>query len=159
MAPDNPLLGVMLPYTPLHHLLLAEVGRPLVMTSANLSDEPIAYRDDEARERLAAIADHFLIHDREIAARCDDSVARVVDQRPMVLRRSRGWVPAPFPVDTSFSQPILAVGGDLKNVVGLAAGDAVWLGPHVATSRTWRRCTRWKTRWRGWLTSWASGPR
>jgi hydrogenase maturation protein HypF len=131
VAPDNPLLGLMLAYTPLHHLLLAEVRRPLVMTSANLSDEPIAYRDDEARERLTGIADYFLIHDREIAARCDDSVARVVDKKPMVLRRSRGWVPAPFPVAKSLAQPILAVGGDLKNVVALAAGDAVWLGPHV----------------------------
>jgi hydrogenase maturation protein HypF len=131
VAPDNPLLGVMLPYTPLHHLLLAEVRRPLVMTSGNLSDEPIAYRDDEAQERLSGIADHFLIHDREIAARCDDSVARVVDHAPMVLRRSRGQVPAPFPVARSFAQPILAMGGDLKNAVGLAAGDAVWLGPHV----------------------------
>jgi hydrogenase maturation protein HypF len=131
VAPDNPLLGVMLPYTPLHHLLLAETGRPLVMTSGNLSEEPIAYRDDDAQARLSEIADYFLVHDREIAARCEDSVARVVDHAPMVLRRSRGWVPAPFPVAGSFAQPILAVGGDLKNAVAMAAGDAVWLGPHV----------------------------
>jgi hydrogenase maturation protein HypF len=131
VSPDTPLIGIMLPYTPLHHLLLCEVGRPLVMTSGNVSDEPIAYRDDDARERLGSIADFFLVHDREIAARCEDSVARVVDGRPMVLRRSRGWVPAPFAVSRGFAQPILAVGGDLKNVVGLACGDAVWLGPHV----------------------------
>jgi hydrogenase maturation protein HypF len=131
VAPDNPLLGLFLPYTPLHHLLLAEVGQPLVMTSGNLSDEPIAYRDDDALRRLGTIADLFLLHDREIAARCDDSVARVVDKRPMVLRRSRGFVPAPFPVARRFARPILALGGDLKNVVGVASGEAVWLGPHV----------------------------
>lgn len=131
VAPDHPWLGLFLPYTPLHHLLLAEVDRPLVMTSANLSDEPIAYRDDDARARLRGIADRFLVHDRPIAARCDDSVARVVDGKPMVLRRARGFVPAPFPVARRFARPILALGGDLKNVVGVASGDAVWLGPHV----------------------------
>jgi hydrogenase maturation protein HypF len=129
VAPDNRLVGLMLPYTPLHHLLLAETGRPLVMTSANVSDEPIAYHDDDPR--LGALADHVLAHDREIAARCEDSVARIVAGKPMVLRRSRGWVPAPFAVAHRFARPILAVGGDLKNVVALAAGDAVWLGPHV----------------------------
>ena len=131
VAPDNPLVGLFLPYTPLHHLLLAAVERPLVMTSANLSDEPIAHLDDDALARLGGIADRFLVHDREIVARCDDSVARVVDGKPMVLRRARGWVPAPFPVARRFAQPILALGGDLKNVVAVATGDAVWLGPHV----------------------------
>ena len=83
----------MLPYTPLHHLLLAAVRRPLVMTSGNLSDEPLAYRNDEALERLAGVADLFLLHDRDIDTRCDDSVARVIAGAPVVLRRSRGYVP------------------------------------------------------------------
>jgi hydrogenase maturation protein HypF len=131
VAPGNPLLGIFLPYTPLHHLLLAELAGPLVMTSGNLSDEPIAYRDDEALRRLHGIADLFLVHDREIAGRADDSVAHIVDGRPMVLRRARGWVPGPFPVAGRFAKPILALGGDLKNVACLAVGDAAWLGPHV----------------------------
>ncbi|MGA8892408.1 MAG: carbamoyltransferase HypF, partial [Anaeromyxobacteraceae bacterium] len=93
IAPDAPTLGLLLPYAPLHHLLLAAAGRPLVMTSGNLSDEPIAFRDEDALRRLGGIADLFLVHDREIEARADDSVARVVAGRPLVLRRARGFVP------------------------------------------------------------------
>ena len=85
----------MLPYTPLHHLLLEAVGRPLVLTSGNVSDEPIAYRDGDALGRLAGIADAFLTHDRAIHIRTDDSVARAVGGRPMLIRRSRGYVPEP----------------------------------------------------------------
>ncbi len=94
VAPASRDLGVMLPYAPLQHLLLGDFGRTLVMTSANLSDEPIAYADDDARERLSAIADAFLIHDRPIHMRTDDSVARAIEGRPpLMLRRSRGYVP------------------------------------------------------------------
>ena len=97
VAPHGPDLGVMLPYSPLHHLLLADVGMPLVMTSANVSDEPIAYRDDDARERLAGIADRFCVHDRPIHIRTDDSVVRSLDAgrraEPLLIRRSRGYVP------------------------------------------------------------------
>ncbi len=93
VAPLNRLVGILLPYTPLHHLLLSEAGRPLVMTSGNLSDEPIAYRNGEALERLGGIADMFVVHDREIEAPNDDSVARVIAGAPVVLRRARGWVP------------------------------------------------------------------
>src|SRR6202007_1486637 len=91
VAPRNGWLGVMLPYTPLHHLLLRSAGQtPLVMTSGNRSDEPIAYRDDEALEQLGGIADLFLVHDRPIHVRCDDSVTRVVEGVELPLRRSRG---------------------------------------------------------------------
>ena len=88
----------MLPYTPLHHLLLAAAGRPLVLTSGNVSDEPIAYRDEDALDRLSGIADAFLTHDRAIHIRTDDSVARAVRGRPMLIRRSRGYVPEPVTV-------------------------------------------------------------
>lgn len=131
VAPGNPLVGLMLAYTPLHHLLLAAVGRPLVMTSGNLSEEPMAAGDEEARERLAGIADLFLSHDRPIENRCDDSVARVIAGRPTVLRRARGYVPRPVPLRRPVSRPVLACGAHLKNTFCLAEGDLAWLGPHV----------------------------
>ena len=131
VAPENPLVGLMLPYTPLHHLLLAEVERPLVMTSANLSDEPIIFEEAEALERLATIADLFLTHDRPIVTRCDDSVARVVAGAPVLLRRSRGYVPRPIPLARPVARPVLACGAQLKNTFCLAAGDVAVLGPHV----------------------------
>ncbi|HVB80282.1 MAG TPA: carbamoyltransferase HypF [Candidatus Binataceae bacterium] len=131
VAPESLLVGIMLAYTPLHHLLLAAAQRPLVMTSGNRSDEAIAYRDEEALLRLAGIADAFLIHDREIVTRCDDSVARIIAGAPTVLRRSRGYVPRPLPVDPPFERPVLAVGAQLKNSFCLGIGDAAWFGPHL----------------------------
>ncbi|HZZ84350.1 MAG TPA: carbamoyltransferase HypF [Anaeromyxobacteraceae bacterium] len=131
VAPATPLVGLLLPYSPLHHLLLAEAGRPLVMTSGNLSEEPIAYRNAEALERLGGICDLFLVHDREIETRCDDSVARVVAGRPLVMRRSRGYVPRPVPAPLRFDRPVLACGAHLKNTFCIGLGDAAWLGPHV----------------------------
>lgn len=132
VAPQNPLLGLLLAYTPLHHLLLAECGgRPLVMTSGNLSEEPIAYRNDEARERLGAIADLFLVHDREIVTRCDDSVAREIAERPSVMRRSRGYIPRPIALKHPAQRPVLACGAQLKNTFCLAVGDEAYLGPHI----------------------------
>ena len=131
VAPHLSQLGLMLAYSPLHHLLLRDMGGPLVMTSANLSDEPIAYRDDDARERLAGIADLFLVHDRDIDARCEDSVARVIAGAPVLLRRSRGYVPRMIPLARAVAQPVLAVGAHLKNTFCLAAGDAAVLGPHI----------------------------
>lgn len=136
VAPDNPLVGLMLPYSPLHHLLLAEAGRPLVMTSGNLAEEPIARGNGEALERLGKIADLFLLHDREIETRCDDSVARVIAGAPVVLRRSRGFVPRPVSLARPVARPVLACGAHLKNTVCLAAGDAAWLGPHVGDLET-----------------------
>jgi hydrogenase maturation protein HypF len=131
VAPDTPLLGLLLPYSPLHHLLLEAAGRPLVMTTGNLSEEPIATGNDEAVRRLGAIADLLLVHDREIVTRADDSVARVIAGHPVVLRRSRGWVPRPLPLARPVPAPILACGAQLKNAFCLAAGAEATLGPHV----------------------------
>jgi hydrogenase maturation protein HypF len=131
VAPGNPLVGLILAYTPLHHILLGAVGRPLVMTSGNLSEEPMAAKDGEAVERLSGIADLFLAHDREIENRCDDSVARVIAGRPTVFRRSRGYVPRPVPLRRRVHRPVLACGAHLKNTFCLAAGDEAWLGPHI----------------------------
>jgi hydrogenase maturation protein HypF len=132
VAPGNPYLGVMLPYTPLHHLLLRAVGgSPLVMTSGNRSDEPIAYRDDEALEKLAGIADLFLVHDRPIHVRCDDSVTRVVSGRELPLRRSRGYAPAPVALPFDCPRPTLAVGGQLKGTFALGRGRQAFLSHHL----------------------------
>ena len=129
VAPTSRELGVMLPYSPLHHLLLDDSGAALVMTSANLSDEPIAYRDEDALKRLAGIADLFLLHDRPIETRTDDSVLRMVVDRPLFLRRSRGYVPRDLPLETP--RPILACGAELKNTFCLAKGGRAWVGHHI----------------------------
>ena len=131
VAPGSPLVGVMLPYAPLHHLLMAAVRRPLVMTSGNLSDEPLAYRNDEAVERLAGIADLFLLHDRDIDTRCDDSVARVIAGAPAVVRRSRGYVPRGIAAPGFFGDPVLACGALLKNTFCLGVDGTAYLGPHI----------------------------
>jgi hydrogenase maturation protein HypF len=129
-------VGLFLPYTPLHHLLLEAAGRPLVMTSGNRSGEPIAYRNSEALERLGKIADLLLLHNRPIAAPCDDSVARVVAGRPTVLRRSRGYVPRPIPVLHPFARPTLACGPQLKNTFCLGLDDSAYLSPHIGDLET-----------------------
>ncbi len=131
VAPGNRFLGVMLPYTPLHHLLARELGTPFVLTSGNLSDEPIAYRDEDARERLAGIADDFLVHDRGIHTRTDDSVARVVRGRPRMVRRSRGYVPQPLSLPWDFARPVLACGAELKNTFCLAKGHHAFVSHHI----------------------------
>ena len=131
VAPGIPWLGVFLPYAPLQHLLFADDRvKALVMTSANLSEEPIAIDNDEARIRLGAIADTFLMHDREILQRCDDSVTAVVDGAPQLIRRARGFVPlaVPLPLD---SPPLLAVGGHLKSVFALARGSFAYQSQHL----------------------------
>ncbi|MGD0062346.1 MAG: carbamoyltransferase HypF [Streptosporangiaceae bacterium] len=130
-APGNRSLGVMLPYTPLHHLLLQAVGRPIVLTSGNVSDEPILYRDRDALDGLGGIADAFLVHDRAIHIRTDDSVARVVGGRPMLIRRSRGYVPEPLSVTSTFPRPVLACGAELKNTFCLARGDHAFVSHHI----------------------------
>jgi len=127
VAPDNPWLGVMLPYTPLHHLLLADFGRPLVMTSGNRSDEPIEFEDDDARARLASIADAFLSHDRVIHRRCEDSVVRA--QFP--VRRSRGYAPGALPLPVAAPRPIVAAGGELKSTFCVARGGDAFLSAHL----------------------------
>lgn len=120
IAPSLRTLGFMLPYAPLHYLLLENLDRPLVMTSGNVSDEPICYEDADATGRLNRIADYFLSHDRRIHLRTDDSVARVHRGREMVLRRSRGYAPAPAKVNFKFEREVLACGAELKNTFCLA---------------------------------------
>jgi hydrogenase maturation protein HypF len=131
VAPGIPWLGVFLPYTPLHHLLFA-AGKlsALVMTSANLSEEPIAIDNEEALNRLAHIADTFLFHDRDILQRSDDSVLHIVAGQPQFLRRARGFVPLPVDLPIS-APPLLAVGGHLKNVFTLASGRLAYQSQHL----------------------------
>jgi hydrogenase maturation protein HypF len=127
VAPGNPWLGVMLPYTPLHHLLCADFGGPLVMTSGNRSDEPIAFEDGEARARLAGIADEFLTHDRAIHRRCEDSVVRTA----FPLRRSRGFAPGALRLPIAAARGIVAAGGELKSTFCVARGEDAFLSPHL----------------------------
>ncbi len=131
VAPGNRQLGLMLPYTPLHHLLLARVGRPVVLTSGNISDEPIVYRDGEAAGRLGGIADAFLTHDRPIHIRTDDSVVRAFRGREAVLRRSRGYVPEPLDVPVRFARPVLACGAELKSTFCLARDGHAFVSHHI----------------------------
>jgi hydrogenase maturation protein HypF len=131
VAPGIPWLGVFLPYAPLQHLLFADPRvRALVMTSANLSEEPIAIDNDEARSRLAGIADALLMHNREILQRCDDSVAAVVDRAPQLIRRARGFVPLAIDLPLE-APPLLAVGGHLKSVFTLARGRFAFQSQHL----------------------------
>ncbi|HWT26235.1 MAG TPA: Sua5/YciO/YrdC/YwlC family protein, partial [Solirubrobacteraceae bacterium] len=131
VAPGVRELGLMLPYSPLHHLLLADAGETLVMTSGNLSDEPIAFRDEDALARLAPLADLLLVHDRPIETRTDDSVVRVVRRRPLLLRRSRGYVPAALALPVPAERPVLGCGAELKSTFCLAKGARAWVGHHI----------------------------
>jgi hydrogenase maturation protein HypF len=135
VAPGNPYLGVMLPYTPLHHLLLASVGRPVVATSGNRADEPICTDEREALARLAGIADLFLVHNRPIVRHVDDSIVRIVLGRELVLRRARGFAPLPIRCPAP-PRPTLAVGAHLKNTVALATGGEVFLSQHIGDLET-----------------------
>jgi hydrogenase maturation protein HypF len=127
VAPGNPWLGVMLPYTPLHHLLLHDFGAALVMTSGNRSDEPIAVEDEDAACRLGDIADAFLGHDRPIHRRCEDSVVRT----GFPMRRSRGFAPSALPLPLEARQPIVAAGAELKSTFCVARGSKAFLSPHL----------------------------
>lgn len=131
VAPNSHTVGVMLPYTPLHHVLMQQIGRPLVMTSGNVADEPIAYQDEDAVARLSHIADYWLTHDRPIHMRCDDSVARVVLGHSRMLRRSRGYVPRPIQLQTPVCRPLLACGAQMKNTFCIARGDRAYLSQHI----------------------------
>jgi hydrogenase maturation protein HypF len=131
VAPRARELGVMLPYTPLHHLLLADAATPLVMTSGNVSDEPIAYEDADALERLAGIADLCLLHDRPIHMRTDDSVVRAAAGRPLMVRRSRGHVPSGLALPEPAARPVLACGAELKSTFCLARGARAWVSHHI----------------------------
>ncbi len=131
IAPGVSTLGFMLPYTPLHYLLLENLDRPLVMTSGNVSDEPICYQDEDARRRLNEIADYYLLHNRPIRVRADDSVTRVFSGREMVARRSRGYAPAPIKLAFRFNRQILACGAELKNTFCLARDDYAFVSHHI----------------------------
>jgi hydrogenase maturation protein HypF len=131
VAPGVSNLGFMLPYSPLHHLLLENLDRPLVMTSGNVSDEPICFDDSQATKRLSGIADYFLLHDRRIHIRTDDSVVRVHDGREMIVRRSRGYAPAPIRTGFRFSRQVLACGAELKNTFCLARDNYAFVSHHI----------------------------
>ncbi|MBW3556462.1 MAG: carbamoyltransferase HypF [Actinobacteria bacterium] len=131
VAPGLPELGLLLPYSPLHHLLLEEVGRPLVMTSGNRSDEPIAHDDSDAFDRLGPLVDALLTHDRAIHIRCDDTVLRRTPARLQLVRRSRGYAPEPLPLPTSAHRQVLAVGAELKNTVAVAKDTMVVASHHL----------------------------
>jgi hydrogenase maturation protein HypF len=136
VAPSNPYLGVMLPYTPLHHLLMGELGFPVVATSGNLCDEPICIDEREALDRLHGIADAFLIHNRPIVRHVDDSIVRVMAGREMVLRRARGYAPLPVHLQAASDSTVLAVGAHLKNSVALASHDNVFVSQHLGDLET-----------------------
>ena len=133
VAPGNPWIGALLPYTPLHVLLLEAVGRPVVATSGNLSEEPLCTDNDEARRRLGTIADLFLVHNRPIARPVDDSVLRRAAGGPVLLRRARGFAPAPFALPAGAAAParLLCVGGHMKNTIAVSAGPRLVLSPHI----------------------------
>jgi hydrogenase maturation protein HypF len=131
VAPGLDTAGVLLAGTPLHHLLLDLVGRPLIMTSGNLSEEPIATGNDEALVRLGEVADGFLLHDREIVARYDDSVIRVAGTTSILLRRARGYAPLPLELPVASPRPLLAVGPHLKNTFTLVHGACAFVSQHI----------------------------
>lgn len=148
IAPGNRTVGAMLPSAPVHHLLMRELGRPVVATSGNLSDEPIVTDEQEAVSRLAGIADAFLIHDRPVARPMDDSVVRMAESGPLILRRARGLVPRAIRLPESLAGhvegPVLAVGGHLKNTVALLDADHVRLSQHLGDLSTLE--TEWAAR-------------
>ena len=130
VAPNNLYFGVMLPYTPLHQLILESSPQTLIMTSGNLSEEPITYQNEQAKSRLGRIADHFLTHNRDIQTPCDDSVVRPIRGEAMLIRRARGYVPRP--IDLGFEAPaVLACGAQDKNTFCLTQGSSALLGPHI----------------------------
>jgi hydrogenase maturation protein HypF len=135
VAPNNPYLGVMLPYSPLHHILLRGLGFPVVATSGNLSEEPICIDESEVMERLSGIADCFLVHNRPIARHVDDSIVRIIGGREFVLRRARGYAPLPIRVHTPLI-PTIGVGAHLKNTVAISVGQDIFVSQHIGDLET-----------------------
>jgi hydrogenase maturation protein HypF len=144
VAPGQRTLGVMLPGTPLHHLLMREVGDTLVMTSGNISDEPIAFRDKEAFYRLKDVTDFYLSHNRPIHMRTDDSVARIFRGEEFLVRRARGYAPNPIRVPESFLRPILACGGHFKNTFCLGKGPTATISHHIGDLENYESLTSFK---------------
>lgn len=137
IAPGNPTLGVMLPYTPLHHLLMRELQIPIVATSGNLSEEPMCISEEEVFQRLKNIADYFLVHNRPIVRHVDDSIVRVIMEREMVMRRARGYAPLPVTLNCETEDEMyLAFGGHLKNTVALSSGKNVFVSQHIGDLST-----------------------
>lgn len=130
LSSENPYLGVMLPYTPLYHILMTELNFPVIATSGNISDEPICTDEREAIRKLSGIADYFLVHNREIAHYVDDSVARIIKNRKQLLRSGRGYAPISMNLRKR-SKPILAVGGQLKNTVAISNGQQILQSPYI----------------------------
>jgi hydrogenase maturation protein HypF len=141
VAPGQDFLGVMLPYTPLHHLLLKAANQTLVMTSGNLSEEPICYRDEEALDQLGQVADYFLVHNRPIHVRCDDSVIRNLDGRELIIRRARGYAPRPISLSKSFAKPVLACGAQLKSTFCLGKERYAFLSHHIGDMENYETFT------------------
>jgi len=144
VAPGQRILGVLLPGTPLHHLLMREVGEVLVMTSGNRSDEPIAYRDEEAFHRLKGVTDFYLSHDRPIQLRVDDSVTRIFRGKEFLVRRARGYAPSPIKIPGTFVQPVLAVGGHFKNTFCFGKEDKAFVSHHIGDLENYESLTSFK---------------
>ena len=141
IAPDNPYLGIMLPYTPLHHLLMDNLKIPVISTSGNFAEEPICINEDDAFTRLYDIADYFLINNRPILRHVDDSIVRVVSGREMMVRRARGYAPLPIRLNNNHihndtSENLLAVGGHMKNNISVASGNDVFVSQHIGDLST-----------------------
>ncbi|MFA5831915.1 MAG: carbamoyltransferase HypF [Bacteroidota bacterium] len=136
IAPGNPFLGVMLPYTPLHHILMSMLQIPLVATSGNISDEPICFHEESAVTKLHGIADYFLVHNRPIERYCDDSIMRVVQGRELMIRRARGYAPLPIHLPKKINFPVLAVGAQLKNTIAIAHDDSIVVSQHIGDLET-----------------------
>jgi len=136
VAPDNPYLGIMLPYTPLHHIIMRFLGKPIIATSGNLSEEPICIEENEALNRLNGIADYFLVHNRPILRHCDDSIARIIHNREFIIRRARGYAPLPYLIDDELGDNLIAVGGHLKNTIALKKGNQVFISQHIGDLST-----------------------
>jgi hydrogenase maturation protein HypF len=136
IAPSNPYLGVMLPYSPLHHLLMNDLKFPVVATSGNFTDEPICTDEQEVIKRLGTIADIFLVHNRPIKRHVDDSIVRIMAGRESILRRARGYAPLPIEVHSEFKQSIIAVGAQLKNAIAVNSGNNVFISQHIGDLET-----------------------
>ncbi|MDD8018387.1 MAG: carbamoyltransferase HypF [Bacteroidota bacterium] len=144
VAPNNPFLGVMLPYTPLHHILMSLLQSPVIATSGNISEEPICTNEQQALKKLHSIADYFLVHNRPIERYCDDSIVRTVEGRELVMRRARGYAPLPVQIPLTLESPILAVGGHLKNTVAVARGTSIFVSQHIGDLETAESFTSFK---------------
>ncbi len=147
IAPGNPYLGIMLPYTPLHHILMNLLKKPVVATSGNLSEEPICIDEYDALKRLKGIADFFLVHNRPILRHCDDSIVRIIKGREFIIRRARGYAPLPFLIDGANGiddENIIAVGGHLKNTISIKKKNQVFISQHIGDLSTFESFNAFK---------------